>query len=558
MANRATTAVITAALAVAAVVLLGVRLAWAAGREDTDAIESTLILIVARQVTSGPGGLYGPFGSSNPLVLIHAPLYYRLAALLAWPLSRAGLDPVTAAMVAGRSLSFAGFVAVLALLARLASLEGGGRRAGLWSPLLLAGAPALAGFPVAVRPDMLGVALQTAGVVLVLEATGPGADPRAASRRVPAALALFAAACCVKQHFVATPAISLAVLLARRARGRSVVVGLLLGGALGGAYLAFEDLVSVGRMSTTLLMLPGAIGRVRPADWGRVEIIFSGLVFFALGPLAAAAACVVAAVRPGRVRVLVILLTTLAAAAFAGLVLLRRQGPGAWSEHGIISIALVALVGAALASIPADRRRLFGGRVDAVLWAYLIGELVVMALLCRNSSGAWINYAVQATAFACALLGRALARLAAGVGGWRAIALALGALAVPSSEVSDVLHEFGADRANRQETRLVVEKIDAPAGAVYFAGDPGANRVHGRRELVIDDWLYPVFESIGQAEPRALWLRRTLAEGPIRAIVTTNRDPHVAGVAEPLTSLGYRPDFFDGRRLYVWRRGDVP
>jgi hypothetical protein len=302
----------------------------------------------------------------------------------------------------------------------------------------------------------------------------------------------------------------------------------------------------------------GAVGRVRPADWGRVEIIFSGLVYFSLGPLALAAACVLAAVRPGRAWVLAALLAAVAAASYAGLLLLRRQGPGAWSEHAIVLIALVALVAAATATVPADRRRLFGGRVDAILWAYLIGELVVMALLCRNSSGAWINYAVQAAAFACALLGRALDRLAEGVGGWRALALAIGALAVTVSEVSDTRREAAAGRDNRKETRLVFDRIGAPAGSVYFAGDPGANRLYGRRELVIDDWLYPVFEAVGQAEPRALWLARALAGGPVRAIVTTREDPHVPGVAEPLTSLGYRPDFFDGRRLYVWRRRDAP
>ncbi len=39
------------------------------------------MLSVARQLVFGPSELYGPFGGSNPLVLIHAPLYYRAAAL---------------------------------------------------------------------------------------------------------------------------------------------------------------------------------------------------------------------------------------------------------------------------------------------------------------------------------------------------------------------------------------------------------------------------------------------------------------------------------------------
>ena len=75
--------------------------AMAFEREDTEALESPLLLSVARQLESGPQGLYGPYGGRYPLALIHAPLYYRVAALAAWPLDRAGVDAVTAALVAG-------------------------------------------------------------------------------------------------------------------------------------------------------------------------------------------------------------------------------------------------------------------------------------------------------------------------------------------------------------------------------------------------------------------------------------------------------------------------
>ena len=71
-------------------------------------MESPLMLSVARQLVVGPWELYGPFGGSNPLVLIHAPLYYRAAALLAWPMARAGLHPVDAARLAGRLISALG------------------------------------------------------------------------------------------------------------------------------------------------------------------------------------------------------------------------------------------------------------------------------------------------------------------------------------------------------------------------------------------------------------------------------------------------------------------
>ena len=85
---------ITAVLAASALVFLGFRFSLGLGDEDTDLYESPLMLSVARQLVAGPGDLYGPFGGNNPLVLIHAPLYYRLAALAAWPMAHAGLHPV--------------------------------------------------------------------------------------------------------------------------------------------------------------------------------------------------------------------------------------------------------------------------------------------------------------------------------------------------------------------------------------------------------------------------------------------------------------------------------
>src|SRR5262249_42065806 len=60
---------------------LGPWVVLAFGKEDTEALESPLLLAVARQLEEGPAGLYGPYGGGNPLVLIHAPLYYRVAAL---------------------------------------------------------------------------------------------------------------------------------------------------------------------------------------------------------------------------------------------------------------------------------------------------------------------------------------------------------------------------------------------------------------------------------------------------------------------------------------------
>jgi len=77
---------LTGVLAVAAVVTTGYWGIQGLGAGDNEALESPLMMSVARQLVSGPGELYGPFNGRNPLVLIHAPLYYRLSALAAWPM----------------------------------------------------------------------------------------------------------------------------------------------------------------------------------------------------------------------------------------------------------------------------------------------------------------------------------------------------------------------------------------------------------------------------------------------------------------------------------------
>lgn len=62
------------------------------------------------------------------------------------------------------------------------------RRAGWWSVFLIAASPALAGQPFAVRPDMAGVALQMAGVLLSMRALAGG---HRAGRHVAWSYALF-------------------------------------------------------------------------------------------------------------------------------------------------------------------------------------------------------------------------------------------------------------------------------------------------------------------------------------------------------------------------------
>ena len=245
-------------------------LVMATGRDDVEASESPLLLAVARQITHRPRKLYGPYGGRNPLVLIHAPLYYRLAALCAWPMARAGLDAETAARLAGRAISIAGLVATLAGAFFLARSRGCAR--GLppwWAVLLAAATPIYGGLPFEVRPDMLGIAIQTWGVVLffgALEREKPG------KRAILLAFVCFALAACVKQHLVVAPAVSAIFLVAAAGRGRitmrTAAGTLLLALGIVLLYFGLEELASSGRMSCAAFRAAGQSTEIHPATWG--------------------------------------------------------------------------------------------------------------------------------------------------------------------------------------------------------------------------------------------------------------------------------------------------
>ena len=183
---------VTAALAFGACSLVP-WLFMALERDDVEASESPLCSAVARQITHGPRELYGPYGGGNPLVLIHAPLYYRLAALGAWPLARGGLGPEQSG-TRRRANDFTRGIR-------------GDARGGLFSGSLFEcasdrrmvgrfagrGNTGLRRLIVEVRPDMLGVAIQTWGVALLLcglqsegRASARSSLPSLASERRPA------------------------------------------------------------------------------------------------------------------------------------------------------------------------------------------------------------------------------------------------------------------------------------------------------------------------------------------------------------------------------------
>ncbi len=547
----------TAVLAVTAAATVGYWLVKAMGEADTEALESPLMLSVARQLVVGPGELYGPFGSSNPLVLIHAPLYYRAAGLAAWPMARAGLHPVTAARIAGRSLSVLGLMATLAAAYRLARLGGGPRRVGWWAVLLIAGSPMLAGQPFAVRPDMLGVALQTAGVLLVLSAMGGG---NGTVRRVVWGYAMFGLAACVKQHLVVGAIVSTILLLACT-RGGSVRLGSIVRGlsvCMGIVALEYgvEWLVTGGRIWEAAFVTASAVGRVHPGGSAHLIIGLLGLMDRGIGliVLLPAVGLIAAGSQPGVGRKVLL-------AAGLGLivpiiVLLGLHTVSGSVELGVaIAFAaciLAGVVGPICAMI--ERSAFLGNRFDFYLWIYLAAELAASCLFFYLSTGSWLNYAIPAVVFAAVLAARASSRvldaLPSGRISWAAAVVVLPAIACGYNHLFETEMQ---GRVEREAARRIFAHLDRPASACFFIDRPGLNRAGGRLELVYDDWLYPVFETLHLAEDRSGWLAQSLRSRSVHAVVATTAASRIEGTGLDLRKLGFHPDVSIGP-FYVWTR----
>jgi hypothetical protein len=541
-------------LTVSGIAALGC-LAWlACGPEDTDPSESPLVTSVARQLVRGPSGLYGPFGGDNPLVLIHAPLYYRLAALVAYPLRRPSLDAMTAALISGRSLSFLSMIVTLFLIDRLSRIDGADRRAGWWAAGLFASSPILGGLPVAVRPDAMGVLLQSGGVLLVFMTL---AKERPGRSTVLAAYAVFGLALCVKQHYVAAPAVSTILLLAvrRRLLLKSIGAGILL--CLGIVLLVYgvEEIATDGWMSRSILIAASQVPQVHPANWRYVEIVLTGLAERSFGLVAVFGAVGLAAVggTAGWLRKVHWAAGTGLLAAFAALWGWHDAWPIEWLASMVFPAEVVVVALMLVPSALIEPRNVLGNRFDAALWAFLAAELGMLTVLSRASMGAWYNYAMQAVFFGCVLTARALSRSFHTGNAQPLLPVAAAALLVPTALAPHYLEINERRQLDRAALNVLFQHYGRPHDEFYFADRPGDNRVFGRRDLVFDEWLYPVFERSGLAEPRASWLKLRLLSGPVTVVVYRSRIPIDIGIRAPIQQLGFTPDLQVGP-LYAWQR----
>jgi len=529
-------------LALAAMLSCGFWFAMALSPEDVGLLESPLLLAVARQLRFGPWELYGPFGRRNPLVLIHAPLYYRLAALAAWPAAAAGVEPVFAAIVAGRALSMLGLLVTVAAAYRLARLDGAPKRAGWWAALLLLASPVLGGTPFSVRPDILGVAFQTIGVLLLLAFLK---DPAAGGSKALFGFAFFGLAICTKQQFVTGAAISACVWIARWRHGqvslKPLVSGLTVAIAIVAAEYGAEELVSDGRMSLAVFGAAANVSRVHPGSWLHVATLFAAVVGNSVGLIALLGAAAQRAWPMARSFLLRFSATSLVIV-LAGATALHLFWTRLWVGWVMLAaaLAILLLMLPAVAFLEWSKPRSTG--LDSNLAVYLGAELVLVMLLGRLSEGAWVNYAIQAIVFAAVLTARAASRTVEqspriGV----AIVLTLAAVAVPAAICLDLKGEVTRRRSEHAVLARIVGTVGHPVSEYFFAERPGHNRASGRVELVYDDWLYPVFESTGLAEHRRQWLSESLTNGPVRVVVTTAESSRITGVETPLPVLGYRP-----------------
>lgn len=490
---------ISGLLVTAAVVYLGYHLGNAFDSDDAGRLETLLIGSVAGELKNGLSTLYGPYTGENRLVLIHAPLFYRLAALAALPVAEMGLAATEASLVGGRLISVLSTLGLLVFTFRLATIDGASRRAGFWAVCLLASSPVLGVLAVMVRPDALAVFFQTLGVFLVVRTLREEAPSNTGLVAGYLALAL---GFCSKQHQVAGFAVSSVLLLVAWRKQtlafRPIVLAHLAVAAIVGLYLGSEEFITHGMMSRSVFVLPGGVFRkINYASWLHVKNITLSIVKLSAGVLALGAVCACS---------------------------LRIEN--------------------------------VGRRLDGVLWLYFLAETAWLVPLCLYNKGAAENYALQAVVFACILVGRALARALEYPTRWKVALLISTAAFVLVRDIKLIMHNASSNRADRiaLQTMLAdrVLAYEAPAER-YFVDLPQHNRRFGAIALIHDEWLFGAYEFVGEVELRSAWMRSALVNGPVHTIIVPDNRQTIPGLLETLPELGYLPINQFGR-YRVWER----
>jgi hypothetical protein len=316
-----------------------------------------------------------------------------------------------------------------------------------------------------------------------------------------------------------------------------------------------EEAATGGQMSRSLVFAASRVPEVHLASWGYVEIVLNGLakLSFALVVLFGAAGLAAVGGRPGWLRQAYWFVGTGCVALVAALSAWHSARPMDWLQSVTVRAEVAVLALMLIPSALIEPWKVLGNRLDGILWTYFAAELGVVILLSRASTGAWFNYAMQAILFACVLTARAIRR-SFDTGSARAVLpVAVAVLLVPAALVLHCVELRGRRQLDRDVLAALFRYYGRPHDEFFFAGRPGDNRVFGRRDLVFDDWLYPVFERARLAEPRSRWLMPRLASGPVTVVVYRSESPTDIGIQVPIEQLDYIPGLHVGP-LYSWRR----
>jgi hypothetical protein len=297
-------------------------------------------------------------------------------------------------------------------------------------------------------------------------------------------------------------------------------------------------------MGQAIFVASANVSRVHPASWLHVATVLAAVIGNSVGLNALLGASAMGA--PGRGGGALGLLR-IAGASLVGLTavlsVVQLLVVRLWIWWLILgaSLAVLLIVPVAVAWPVVFGRKPRRVGLDATIALYVAGELFLVIVLCRLSEGAWVNYAIQAVVFAAALTARTASRIVEqSPGSWPAVLLCTAAVAAPGATCMDLKAESSHRRAERAALAQILATAGRPASEFFFVDRPGYNRQSGRLELVYDDWLYPVFESIGLAENRARWLLPTLTSGPVTVVVTTSQMENIAGTKLNLPALGYQ------------------
>jgi hypothetical protein len=321
-------------------------------------------------------------------------------------------------------------------------------------------------------------------------------------------------------------------------------------------FYGAEETATGGRMSQAVFVAAAAAALTHPADWVRAGIVVSAIVLGSTSLIALLATAGLARIASSSVTAR----GKVAGAGFA-LVVFAVLMPFVQTVHptatgGILSAAAAYVC--LLVVIPTcallERRMGLSSGVDVALCLFLAVETAIVLFLCRASTGAWINYGIQGVVFVTILTGRSMAWVCERARSRAAnVSMVLVSTAVLAVVLKDSYLSFQRARVDRLAVLRVLEGVESPSSQVYFVAKPGLNRLYGQADLVHDDWLYPVFESLRLAEPRSLWLESALGRGSVRVVVNTSDDSRIDGLDKPLPDLGYVRRF-QVRSSYVWER----